>query len=78
MTRSLIIKTIAPGLVERGKIKIGEKGKMVASSRGASFQPPQKLDHFIITTTLRGQDGNFLRDYAAHADLGDADRKSVV
>ena len=78
MTRSLIIKTLAPGLVERGKIKIGEKGKMVTSSRGASFQPPQKLDHFIITTTLRGQDGNFLRDDAAHADLGDAPTRIPV
>ena len=70
MTRSLIIKTLAPGLVERGKIKIGEKGKTITSARGAEFQPPQKLDHFVITTTQRGPDGNFLRDDAAHSELG--------
>ena len=70
MARSLIIKTLAPGLVERGKIKIGEKGKTITSAKGAAFQPPQKLDHFIITTTQRGADGNFLRDDAAHAELG--------
>ena len=78
MARSLIIKTLAPGLVERGKIKIGEKGKMVTSAKGAKFQPPQKLDHFIITTTERGPDGNFLRDEAAHAVLGDAPTRIPV
>ena len=78
MARSLIIKTLAPGLVERGKIKIGEKGKTVTSAKGTSFQPPQRLNHFIITTTERGPDGNFLRDDAAHADLGDAPTRIPV
>ena len=78
MARSLIIKTLAPGLVERGKIKIGEKGKTITSTRGTSFQPPQKLDHFVITTTQRGPDGNFLRDEAAHAELGDAPTRIPV
>lgn len=51
-----------PALPERGKIKIGEKGKPRTSSGGKTFQPPQKLDHFIITTLERGADGNFLHD----------------
>ena len=29
--RSQIIKNLAPSLTERGKIKIGEKGKMIKS-----------------------------------------------
>ena len=72
MGRSLIIKTLAPGLVERGKIKIGEKGKTIKSAKGVEFQPPQKLDHFVITTTERGPDGNFLRDENMHRELGEA------
>ena len=57
MQQSLIIKGLAPGLTERGKIKIGEKGRMIQSQRGTQFQPPQKLDHFRITTLYRGPDG---------------------
>ena len=72
MARSLIIKTLAPGLVERGKIKIGEKGKTIKSAKGVEFQPPKKLDHFVITTTERGPDGNFLRDENMHRELGEA------
>lgn len=78
MARSLIIKTLAPGLVERGKIKIGEKGKTIKSARGVEFQPPKKLDHFVITTTERGPDGNFLRDENVHAELGDAPTRIPV
>jgi hypothetical protein len=62
--RSLIIKGLCPGLTERGKIKIGRKGKTVTSQRGTNFQPPEKLDHFLITTMQRGNDGNFLPDGA--------------
>jgi hypothetical protein len=66
---SLMIKNLAPigsPLMERGKIKIGQKGAMRTSRQGNEFQPPQKLDHFIITTLQRGQDGNFLHDEATH------------
>ncbi|MCK5450239.1 MAG: hypothetical protein KAI70_00585 [Candidatus Omnitrophica bacterium] len=58
-----IIKNLLPGLTERGKIKIGRKGKM--HSKG--FQLPEKLDHFIVTKLERSQDGNFLVDKAIHA-----------
>src|SRR5262249_46317696 len=60
----------SPRLVERGKIKIGQKGAMVRSQRGREFQPPQKLDHFVVTTLERGPDGNFLRDAEIHARFG--------
>lgn len=56
------VRNLAPGLVERGKIKIGRKGEARKSSRGNTFQMPEKLDHFLITSMERGQDGNFLVD----------------
>lgn len=69
--RSMGIKNLMPGLVERGKIKIGNKGAMRKSNQGNDFQAPQKLDHFLITSMARGQDNNFLRDDKIHAVLGD-------
>ena len=45
------IKNLTPGLVERGKIKIGMKGAARQSRSGNTFQAPQKLDHFIVTAT---------------------------
>lgn len=70
-TRRLGIKNLMPGLVERGKIKIGNKGQMRTSAQGNQFQAPQKLDHFLITSMARGQDNNFLRDDAVHTKFGD-------
>lgn len=69
--RSLMVKDLCPGLPERGKIKIGVKGKEITSQQGNKFQPPQKLDHFVVTTTERGPDGNFKRDEALHVKIGD-------
>lgn len=53
------IRNLTPGLVERGKIKIGRKGASRTSSGGNNFQMPEKLDHFLITTMDRTQDNNF-------------------
>jgi len=69
--RSMGIKNLMPGLVERGKIKIGNKGAMRTSQQGNSFQAPQKLDHFLITSMAKGADNNFLRDDKIHEVLGD-------
>lgn len=66
-----MIKGLVPTLPERGKIKIGKKGAERTSSRGNQFQPPQKLDHFIVTTLQRGQDGNFLPDPDLMRRFGD-------
>ena len=68
----MVIKNRRPNLPERGKIKIGEKGTERKSAQGKTFQPPTKLDHFIITTLERGPDGNFLRDAEAHERFGEA------
>lgn len=69
--RSMGIKNLMPGLVERGKIKIGNKGQMRKSGGGNDYQMPQKLDHFLITSMAKGQDNNFLRDDKIHGVLGD-------
>jgi len=69
--RPTMIKGLIPSLPERGKIKIGVKGKMIRSQRGNEFQPPQKLDHFVVTTLQRGEDGNFVPDDTLMQRLGD-------
>lgn len=65
-----MIKNLSPALGERGKIKVGRKGQMMRSKAGNDFQPPVKLDHFLITTMQRGPDDNFIRDEEIHASLG--------
>lgn len=72
------IKNLVPGLVERGKIKIGRKGAAKTSQQGNSFQLPEKLDHFTVTTTARGQDGNFTTDAEVMRLLGDKPREIPV
>lgn len=57
-----LIKNRTPSLRECGKIKIGRKAAMRKSQSGAEFQPPVKLDHFLITTNEVGEDGNFVPD----------------
>lgn len=65
------IKDLVPSLPERGKIKIGIKGAVRKSSKGNEFQPPEKLDHFVVTGLERDQTGNFRRDEAIHKTLGE-------
>jgi hypothetical protein len=69
--RPVMIKGLVPSLPERGKIKIGVKGAKTKSRNGNEFQMPQKLDHFVVTTLDRQEDGNFARDEAIHAVIGD-------
>lgn len=59
---SMNVKGITPSLFEAGKVKIGRKGKERPTQSGGTFQMPEKLDHFLITRTIRGQDNNFLLD----------------
>lgn len=56
---------------ELGKIKIGGVGKELDSKRGGKYRQPVKYEHFVVTTRVRGADGNFLRDEAIHAIVGD-------
>jgi len=72
---SMLVKGITPTLFEAGKVKIGRKGKEREGNNG-KWQAPEKLDHFLITRTLRGQDNNFLLDESLIAKLPkDADDK---
>ena len=70
--RSLTIKGLVPTLPERGRIKIGRKGAARPTQDGKrEWQPPQKLDHFLITTMQRGPDGNFIVDAELHKHFGE-------
>lgn len=67
----MMIKNLAPSVMERGKIKIGEKGNTITSKAGNKFQPPKKLSYFKVVTMQRGNDGNFLTDDAIHKVIGE-------
>ena len=72
--KSPLLKNFIPGLPERGKIKIGEKGQWKTSQGGKQFQAPMKLDHFRITTMERETEqagGNFCSDLAMHKKFGE-------
>jgi hypothetical protein len=60
---SMIKRGLTKRLAEVGKIKIGGKGaeKQKASGKG-TYQLPVRYNHFVITTTERGADGNFIPD----------------
>lgn len=70
--KNFMIKNLIPGLVERGKIKIGIKGDWRESSGGKKFQLPTKLDHFVVTGALRDESNNFIKDEVIHEKLGPA------
>lgn len=72
MKRSSLILNRVPTLRELGKIKIGMKGPMRESKQGNKFQPPVKLDHFLITTTEIGTDGNFIPDVELMNSIAEA------
>lgn len=65
------IKGIVPQLCECGKIKIGKKGKMITSQRGNQFRPPEKLDHFLVTTTEKDANGDLVTDQPIMDVIGD-------
>ena len=69
------VKDLAPRAREDGKIKIGRKAARTDETR---MGPPQKLDHFVVTTMVREKDGNFARDDAFHRAAGDKPRALPV
>lgn len=66
-----MIKNLTPRLAEVGKIKIGMLGDLRESKGGKKFRLPKKLDHFIVTTTDKGNDGNFILDQSVMKAIGD-------
>ena len=67
-----MIKNLQVSLNEAGKIKIGNKGVPKISAQGKEFRLPQKLDHFLLTTTEKNDTGDFILD----ADLMDRIKES--
>lgn len=65
-----MLKLIQPSLAEAGKIKIGCLGPVRKSSRGKDFRMPQKLDHFLVTSTKRTKDGDLEHDTELMEALG--------
>jgi len=59
-----IKKGLTPRLAEVGKIKIGGKGaeRKKTGGKSGTYQLPIRYDHFVITNTERGTDGNFVPD----------------
>ncbi len=57
-----MLKLINPSLAEAGKIKIGRLGAERTSRKGNAYRMPEKLDHFVITTTRRDPSGDLEQD----------------
>lgn len=65
------IQNIVPQLCECGKIKIGMKGESKQGKYGGNFRMPTKLDHFIVTTTAKNREGDFIKDEEIMAAIGE-------
>lgn len=65
-----MIKGIRPSFAEAGKIKIGGLGEeRQKRDKSGTFRLPVKLDHFRVTKTTRGKDGQFELDEELMATL---------
>ncbi|HET6496690.1 MAG TPA: hypothetical protein VFH61_15140 [Thermoleophilia bacterium] len=76
-----MIKGIKPSLAQAGAIKIGKlsENERTAGS-GRKWRPPVKLDHFLVTKTTRGEDGNLevddgMMEELANQGFDDSDKK---
>ena len=78
MEQRSIIKGLSAGLPERGKIKIGKKGHVKKSKAGNEYQLPQKLDHFLITTLVKDETGNFIQDEVLTNQYADEKTKKIT
>lgn len=56
--------------LEVGKIKIGGKGELRKSKSGNDYRLPVQYNHFVITTTERGKDGNYIINKEIMDQLG--------
>lgn len=60
---------LTPKIVELGAVRIGTLGDERKSQGGGTYRMPTKLDHFIITTNFRADDGKLVSDDALIARL---------
>lgn len=65
---------IKNGLVKRfaeiGKIKIGGVGEIRKSKENKDYRLPIRFEHFVVTTTEKGNDGNFIINHSIMKKLG--------
>ena len=67
-----MIRNLRPKLCEQGKIKIGRLGNERTAKDGKStYRLPNKLDHFIITTTERDSTGNFIPNVSLMKEIAE-------
>jgi len=66
----MIKNGLNPRFSEIGKIKIGGKGETRKSKDGKVYQLPVRFEHFVVTTTERGPDGNFIINQDIMKKLG--------
>lgn len=67
----MIKNGITKRFAEVGKIKIGGKGETrQKQGGGGTYQLPVRYEHFVVTTTEKGKDGNFVIDKAIMDKLG--------
>lgn len=73
---------IKPSLAQAGSIKIGKLGESrVSQSTNQPFRLPQKLDHFVVVSAERDENGDLIVDGGIMASLaanGYADRDGNV
>lgn len=59
-----MILTLQPGLAQKGRIKIGGLGEKRKSQKtGNDYRPPVKLNHFVIATNHKDDNGNYIIDH---------------
>lgn len=69
---------IRPQLARLGKIVIGEKGEVRTSTKGTQFQPPMKLDHFVIKSLYRDDAGRLVEEKVLMTRLGGKPRELKI
>jgi Recombination directionality factor-like len=75
----MIKNGISIRFTEVGKIKIGGKGEKRPTKDGkGSWQLPVRFNHFVVTTTEKGQDGNFLPDKTVMEKLGNTPKEIEI
>jgi len=72
------LKTLSPALLEIGKIKIGRKGQTKKTASGSTFQMPEKLDYFLVTTLERDKSNNFEKDKEIHKIIGEKPKRIPI
>jgi len=66
----MIKNGLSPRLAEIGKIKIGGHGEKRQSKAGKDYRLPVRYDHFVVTTTEKGPDDNYIIDGEIMRQLG--------